>query len=341
MAVVTVLAVGFVSAALPGSALADPTVAIVPPSGATWRSDCPNGAPGPCNRTTDPRPVFGIEANGVDPGDQLQCWFDYADPGPCGPPLPSCTAQLCASAQPSTPLSADSGHSVSARLVDSNGNVVVGASTNPEVDLAIAEPPTISFGRGFGTLWQPMFSYEGGGDVGQAECSLTAFGSEPSWGECQGSADQGEATVGLPHRREDYTFRMRAIDDFGRVAYPERPMVDFDPIPCASRAPGVSIATVISRGLPIRSSCSFVPGMYVSLFVFPYHGHGQKPLAVKVVKGPASGRWTTSFRLRPQADAASFMRRFRSLRTVLFSDPADHCPGAPCTYSRRRLTLRG
>jgi hypothetical protein len=80
--------------------------------------------------------------------------------------------------------------------------------------------------------------------------------------------------------------------------------------------------------------------MFVSLFVFPYHGSGQKPLAVKLVRGPASRRWSTSLRLRPSSGAAAYMRQFSSLPVVLFSDPAGHCPWTACTFSEQRLTLR-
>src|SRR3954452_22843391 len=66
------------------------------------------GAVGHYHRTANRQPVFDVEVNGVDEsnGATLQCAVDSVfKSGPCGPPAPGCTAEICATYQPPKPLS--------------------------------------------------------------------------------------------------------------------------------------------------------------------------------------------------------------------------------------------
>jgi hypothetical protein len=231
--------------AMPGSAAADPTITILPPAGAhVDKSD----SPPPYFRTANPRPTLGIEA---DAGSQLRCIFDQkpgisVDWGPCGPPLPGCSAAVCASYRPPSPLrgrDAAAMHHLDVQLVDSGGDELARAFQEFTADFT---PPAVSVTDSTDPLnpFRPIFSFEvfddEYGDPALAEdytdCSLTRLGAPAAWHRCPTSTNpftkkpghEGVIRFRVARRHIDYRFQVRGTDDLGRSTTKG---VDFNPVP--------------------------------------------------------------------------------------------------------------
>ncbi len=330
----TILALVMALAA-PARALAEPTVRIVPPP-----------TVGEAMLTGDPRPTLGIEASEAEfEGVQIQCSIDDAQPGPCGPPLAGCTAALCASFRPASPL-ADGTHDFVAGWYASNGGLLLWGSFLFTVD---ATPPKVRLGSPGGSPWEPSFlaSVETAAAVPisvHLECSLTPLGGTPAWSSCKENRS-AELIPGqrLPRVRRDYSFWFRATDQLGHSSQAAR--VDFNPLPCAVRARAVSIGALLSRGLPVHINCSFSHHDAANVyFVYrdgsPVETEENPVLGFKVFRGKGA-HWSSSARLPVQRGLRAAIAHYRRLPIRIYAVPsASYSADQYGQFGEALLTLR-
>ncbi len=258
------------SLTLPAVASAEPAIKIVTPGTGSWiRSPVES-------ITSQSRPLIGVEATGVQPGDRLGCAIDtFPDsmtgpPDACGHGLAGCTATLCGSFQPALPLSADpgEGHTFQAFLVDAGGNVLDSEYFEFAVD---PTPPDTAFNHvsanpGGTDPFRPAFSWNVQDQSltqssDRSQCSVVPAGKSPRWQRCKTNIS-GIWRAKLPHKRRHYRFEVRALDQFGRSD--STPVVrDFNPVPCTVKARPVTLGRLLYRGLPVTVRCRFAAALNV------------------------------------------------------------------------------
>ncbi|HJS93525.1 MAG TPA: hypothetical protein VJ741_04620 [Solirubrobacteraceae bacterium] len=339
-----VLALAWVLLALPSNASADcsdtpsgpgcATVTIAPPPmGGTLQGTPPRFVYGQV--TADPQPTFGVQVSGWQPGDTLQCGIGTeADLGTCGPPLPGCAAEVCASYQPPAPLSGtgeQSVHDFIAEVRDAEGFYAGSAEFDFAVD---ATPPDTVLDAGPGdSVWHPDFDVNWrddspyGTDV--VQCSLVPYGRAPSWQPCPG--DDAGWSRAIPHKRADYQFQARAVDVLGRPD-PSPAAVDFNPIPCQIRARRVSIGQLVRTGLPVSLDCHFADA--VSVFVNSAPCGVYSCVGVRHFTGSTSRIWKVRARFRVQRRYVRALKAGRQVRIDVVVEPNAY--GEP---SVEKLTL--
>lgn len=342
-----VLSLTGVALALPSTASADCTdnptapgcaaVTIVsPPMGGTPQGGSPRYVFGQV--TADPQPTFGVEVNAWQAGDTLECGIGTeADLGACGPPLPGCAAQVCASYRPPAPLSGtgeQSVHDFLAEVRDAGGFYAGSAEFDFAVD--VTPPDTvIDDGPGespwhpsFGVRWQDDSAYES--DI--LQCSLVPLGLAPRWQSCP-EEDRGTWSRAIAHRRADYQFRARAIDLLGRPD-PSPATVDFNPVPCQIRARSVSIAKLVRSGLPVALECHYAREVSVVVDGAPCGIYSC--VGVRHFTGSTSRIWKVSKRLRVQRRYVRAVRAGHKLRFDVVVEPDGYGEASVQT-----LTLHG
>lgn len=334
--------------ALPGLA-AGATIAIAPPAGAhVDQAD----APPQYFRTAVTQPTLGIQA---DAGGQLQCSLDRLPDvwGPCGPPLPGCTATLCASFTPPSPLLGTAGqsmHVLDVQLLDGGGHRVAAGGQSFTVDTT---PPATTARMTSNDPLRPSFSYDVSDDeygdprlaTDTADCSLARLGAPPAWRGC--GSTQGEIGYRVPRRHADWRFQVRGTDDFGRSTVAT---VDFDPVPCALRAGRPrTLGGAIRSGIPLRLDCSYAPVVDVLLlplavnghrFATPQHALGNRPVIGELTHRSRSARFVLRTRLRLFRDAAAQTRAFRSVTFMVAVCPGGGCEALTPDMSWAQFTVR-
>jgi hypothetical protein len=317
------------------AALGDVTVTFRPPAGAHVLV---SGFSPYEFRTTDPQPTIGIEAS---EGSQLLCTLqDFSDAtpatAPCGPPLPGCTAPLCGSFRPSTPLAGKPAgeYDLHVEVLDSGGNQLGNpADQGFSVDLT---PPAVTLDPPIATTpLRPAFSFEVQDDAttdafieDTVSCSFDRLRAPVVWSSC---ASPTSAVDRVPARHIDYQFGVRGVDDFGRTTYAYR---EYDPVPCALtvRPPG-RLSTVAAAGVPLRVRCSYVRSVDVGLWPMAVNGHVYSRTPARTVKiRPLLGairmhghgsHWSKSYQLRMYPQFAAQARRLRSTRFLVTACPTE------------------
>jgi hypothetical protein len=311
---VRVLAGALATASLAAGLLGAQAVASAGVSGPSIHVTSP-GAVSQYHRTASRQPVFDIEASG---GATLQCAIDSIFKlGPCGPPAPGCTAQLCATYKPPAPLSiggfAQGRHSLQVALLDGGGDTVASAEYDFEIDTT---PPGTQLSSPDPPVFRPIFTFAGKEDGVTADhfqCSLTSLRAAAAWYPCKADVNgtQIPKRLALKHKRRDYRFEVRAIDDLGRPD-PTPAVTDFNPVPCTVRARSVSLGRLVASGLPVRVHCSFEHQVNVH-FAFRNSTVFDNPsLGQKVFRG-TKGRWTASGRVPVAHFAVSFVKHRKAL----------------------------
>ena len=352
---------------LPAGAVAARRITFVAPAGARAYPDKdPEGPVGfteapDAFRTTQVRPVIGIEANA---GTRLQCHPDSVFvTKPCGPRLPGCNAAVCASYRPSSPLAPDStsgprGHFLAVDLVDSNGNTLDSEWLNLDVDTTapvtrlgrIGIPSTLS------NPFRPTFTFEvgddngvGGSAVDHADCSWTRTGRHPVWAACRLKNGGGSfSPPRLAHRHRLYVLGVRGTDDFGRSTTAS---ASYDPVPCALalRRPA-NLSMLLSSGIQMRVSCDTLHRAEVGLYAYALNGRRYASPRGAVSELPLLGlvsirsrplRFTVRRRLRLYGAARREFRQARSLSVVFAAGAPDNIEAgiADDTLSYATLTL--
>ncbi len=167
--------------------------------------------------------------------------------------------------------------------------------------------------------WRPHFKVgieeDGYGAADHAECSLTPLHAAPSWDRCKpfaaGATYGGTYSAQLPHKRRDYSFKARAVDDLGRRD-PTPGAIDFNPVPCAARARKVSLGKLRSRGLPVRVRCAFSRVAHVRFAYDDSTLFENTPLGSENFTGKGD-HWTARGRVRLTHGAARFVGHRRRL----------------------------
>jgi hypothetical protein len=316
-------------------AAADPSVTITPPSGPDVHS-LPNDL-----RTTDRQPTFAIA--GTD-GSTLSCNFDNQSSGgqftfgPCGPPPPNCSGSVCANFRPSAPLAAGY-HSLAVELDGPDGSAQ--ANVSLWVDLS---PPGTSAEGPVGAALRPSFSFSITEDdqfsrSDSVQCSLTRLNAPAAWSTCASNlrgGDGGTFRRKLPDRHADYRFEARGVDDFGR-ADPTPTTIDFDPVPCAVRARSVSIGQLISSGIPVTLSCSYLHKVQLDFFLLAKNGR-RTSIGVATNSRPNLGyqqitsrrlHYTVHRTLRMFAEWDPYFRMYRSAVLVVRAEDPEEEVGLP------------
>jgi hypothetical protein len=333
------------SVALPASATAAGITFIAPPGAQTY----PDQSEGPVGyteapvafRTTDTRPTIAIQAEG-DGGVQLQCHFDDVHvTQTCGGPGPGC-APICGSFQPAAPLGPDSdqftrGHFLAVDLVDADGNPIVSAWVNIDVDTT---PPVIQLRSGGGVLitsdsgltpLRPTFTFQVsdsnsvGTNVDAVTCAWGLAATTPAFRPCGSSSGSSTFTTPrLPARHVLYRLQVRAIDDFGR---PSTASGVYDPVACALsiRRPA-TLAGLLSSGIPTRLRCDATRHAAVAVYAFMVNGDRSTSPRGAAANNPILGQYglssktntfTVSRRLRLFGAARTALRHARSLGLVV------------------------
>jgi hypothetical protein len=304
-------------------ALADPSVTISPPSGPAVHPSLADF------RTTETQPTLAIV--GTD-GSQLTCNLDNAESGgeptyvPCGPSPSTCSGSVCANFQPATPL-ANGVHQLVAQLDGGAAQAFVQFT----VDLT---PPQTLIDQQSGTVLRPVFSFFIHEDdqfdrSDSAQCSLTRLGAPTAWRTCASNLGGGfgasfRSPAELPARHVDYRFQVRAVDDFGR-ADPTPAATEFDPVPCAVTARSISIARLISTGIPVTLNCSYAHKIILDFFFLGANGR-RVPIGTATNNYPNLGyqrvgirktHFTAHTTLRMFADNDPYFRTYRSAALVV------------------------
>jgi hypothetical protein len=339
-----------VALVVPISALAA-SVTFVAPSGAhVYPDQSPEGPVGYTEaptaiRTTDERPVIGIEAVG---GTQLVCHFDSVWVNePCGGPEPGCSAAVCSSYQPAAPLTPDSspmfsGHFLAVDLLDAGGNTV--ASTWVNLDVDTAAPVThIDNTRGVLSVssilrpLRPDFTFsvtdgnDVGGDVDRIECSWTPQGVPAAWYACASGTGRTTARPrALPARHRLYLVQVRATDDFGRSTVAS---ARYDPVPCAITVQRpLRLTGLLRSGIPLTVRCDAIDRAAVGVYSFGFNGRrtgsprgavSGSPLLGKLALGPHDLNSRVRRRLRFYAGARRDFRQVRSIDLVIVAGDPD------------------
>ena len=352
---------------LPGAAAAASDITFVAPAGAhAYPDQTPEGPVGYTEapdafRTTQVQPVIGIEA---DAGAQLQCHPDsLLVTQPCGPPLPGCSAAVCGSFQPASPLTPDStsgpgGFFLAVDLMDSSGDTLDSQWLNVDVDTTA--PATRLDGIGvpstFANPLRPTFTFEvsdsnavGGNAVDHADCSWTPAGRSPVWAACPLSNGGGSFRPSpLADRHQLYVLGIRGTDDFGRSTVASG---EYDPVPCAlaiGRRP--SLSGLLSSGIRMRVSCDTLRQAEVGVYAYALNGRryasprgavSELPMLGRLSLRSPTTRLTVQRFLRLSASARRAFRKARSLSVVFAAGAADNIEAgiADDTLSYLTLTL--
>jgi hypothetical protein len=335
------------------AAAAGPTITVMPPPGAHVDT---TDVPPQYFRTADTQPTLGIEA---DAGSQFRCDLDNSpDWGPCGPPLPGCTATVCASYRPASPLTgvkAESEHMVGIELFDASGHQLASTLQPFTVDTT---PPTISLGIAPGSpTLRPRFDVGLGDDeygdprlaTDSADCSLTPVGAPPVWRSCVApNADGGSFSEQLPHRHIDYRAQVRATDDVGHTA---TKYLDFDPVPCGMRAgKPANLGRVISSGFAVRLQCSFT--RIANLLIYPISVNGRRfasspgaavanrPLIGSMTVRGHQPHWSFRGHVHLFRDTAAETKRFTSVKFLVLACPSSDCESLDPSWDYTQFTIR-
>jgi hypothetical protein len=359
-----------IALALPLTASAAVSVTFVAPSGAhVYADQAPDGPVGfteapTAIRTTDPRPLIGIEADG---GTQLQCHFDSVFvTEPCGAPEPGCNAALCGSYQPASPLTPDSspmfsGHFLAVDVLDADGNPVTSVWLNLDVDTAapithLDSVRGVLFVSDPNTPLRPPFTFsvrdgnDVGGDVDRIECSWQPAGTPPAWYVCASRTGTTNARApALPARHRLYLVQVRARDDFGRST---ASAAQYDPVPCAITVHRpINLAQLFASGIPLTVDCDAISRAAVGVYSFGFNGRRTDSPRGAVSNSPLLGQLSLGLhdpksdvrrRLRLFSGARRDFRPVRSLDLVIVAgDPDAVSAGiADDSLSYRVLTLR-
>jgi hypothetical protein len=267
------------------AARADVTVTFVAPAGAHVVS-----ADGTF-RTTDRQPVIGIEVNGATQSGQLGCELDFDPIVPCGPALPGCQAQSCASFQPPAPV--DKGiHNLLVQVPDDSdphGVTFEVDTTPPVVGITNAAHGLLFADQAGGSPFRPPIQWSFSED-GHAytppppDCSAVPARTAPNWHRCA----RAERFGPLPHRHREYVVGVRATDDFGRT---DAVSALYDPVPCtlSARRPR-NLAALSASGIRVRGSCDATRAAWVEAFLFAIDGHRTYTPRGAVSEAPPIGR---------------------------------------------------
>lgn len=354
---------------VPISALAASVAFVAPPGAHVYADQAADGPVGYTEapmaiRTTDQRPVIGIEAAG---GTQLVCHFDSVFVNePCGGPETGCGAAVCASYQPASPLTPDSsptfsGHFLAVDLLDAGGDTVASAWVNLDVDTAA---PVTHLDSTHGVLFvsdaltplRPTFTFsvsdgnDVGGDVDRIDCSWTRLGTPAAWYACASRTGTSTARPRtLPARHRLYLVQVRATDDFGRATVTS---AQYDPVPCAVTVHRpLNLAGLLGSGIPLTVRCDAITRAAVGVYSFGFNGRrtssprgavsgspllGQLTLGPRALKSPVRGR------LRFYPGARRDFRHVRSIDLVIVAgDPDKVTAGlADASLSYQLLNVR-
>jgi hypothetical protein len=347
-----------IAAAAPGITFVAPAGALAypdqDPEGPVGYDEAPNAL-----RTTQLQPVIGIEA---DSGTQLECHPNSIQTTqPCGPPLPGCAAAVCASYQPSAPLTPDSsplstGNFLAVDLLDASGDTL--ASEWLKLDVDTTAPVTNLDDAGTNQVdnpFRPTFTFlvtdsnYVGGVIDHAECAWTSAAQTPSWSACRLTNGAGSFSPGvLPHRHRLYTLSVRGVDDFGRYTTASS---SYDPVPCALsvRRPA-RLSSMLSSGIRVRVSCDTLSHAEVGVYAYALNGKRYASPRGAVSEFPQLGAlnihsratvFTVNRRLTLYGAARRSFRSARSLSVVLAAGNADVIDAgiADDTLSYQTLTL--
>jgi hypothetical protein len=331
---------------LPGAARAASDITFVAPAGAhAYPDQTPQGPVGYTEapdafRTTQVQPVIGIEA---DAGTQLECHADSVFvTQPCGPALPGCSAAVCASYRPSSPLSPDSasepgGLFLAVDLLDAGGDTLDSQWLNVDVDTTAPTTVLDSIGR-FSNPFRPTFTFEvrdgnavGGAAVDHADCSWTLAGRGSVWEACPLRFGDGSfSPPPLAHRHHLYVFDVRGTDDFGRSTVASG---EYDPVPCvlAIRRPA-NLSGFLTAGIRVRVSCDTLRQAEVGVYAYALNGRRYASPRGAVSGLPQLGRlslrsatpgFTVRRLLRLSGAARRAFRKARSLSVVFAAGAPD------------------
>lgn len=349
---------------LPGAAAAASDITFVAPAGAhAYPDQTPEGPVGYTEapdafRTTEVQPVIGIEANA---GAQLECHPDSVFvTQPCGPALPGCSAAVCASYRPPSPLSPDStsepgGFFLAVDLLDSSADTLDSQWLNLDVDTTAPTTVLDSVGR-FSNPFRPTFTFEvsdsntvGGHAVDHADCSWTPAGRGPVWAACPLRFGDGSFSPSpLPDRHQLYVFDVRGTDDFGRSTVASG---EYDPVPCALaiRRPS-KLSVLLFSGVRMRVSCDTLRQAEVGVYAYALNGRRYASPRGAVSELPQLGRlslhsatpgFTVRRLLRLSGRARRAFRKAQSLSVVFAAGSPDTINAgiADDSLSYRTLTL--
>ncbi len=349
---------------VPAAAAAAPDITFVAPAGAhAYPDQTPEGPEGYTEaadafRTTEVQPLIGIEA---DAGAQLKCHADSVfSTQPCGPALPGCSAAVCASYRPASPLSPDStpgfgGLFLAVDLIDSSGATLDSQWLKLDVDTTAPTTVLDSIG-GFSNPFRPSFTFEvrdgntvGGEAVDHADCSWTPAGHGPVWAACPLRFGDGSFhPPPLAHGHHLYVVAVRGTDDFGRSTVASG---EYDPVPCALaiRRPA-KLSGLLSAGVRVRVSCDTIRQAEVGVYAYALNGRRYASPRGAVSELPQLGRlslhgatpgFTVQRTLRLSGRARRAFRKARSLSVVFAAGSPDTIQAgiADDTLSYRTLTL--
>jgi hypothetical protein len=355
------------SVAGPASASAAGITFVAPP-GARAYADQSEGPAGYTEalafRTTDTRPVIGIQADG---GTALQCHFDNVFvTQTCGGPGPGCAA-VCGSFQPPSPLGPDSAqftraHFLAVDLVDADGNSLASMWVNIDVDTT---PPVVKVDSAGGVLSnaqtgttpvRPSFGFEVtdsnsvGTNVDTVACAWGLASTSPAFSPCRLSNGSGTFSPGrLPARHRLYRLQVRGTDDFGRST---TAVGVYDPVPCAlSILRPARIASLLQSGIPTTLSCDTTKHVAVAVYAFMVNGDRSTSPRGAVSDNPILGEYrissgTQTFRasrrLRLSGAARSALRGAHSIGLVVAAGAPDNIEAgiADDSVSYQSFTLR-
>jgi hypothetical protein len=353
--------------ALPGGASAASDITFVAPAGAlAYPDQTPEGPAGYTEapdafRTTQVQPVIGIQA---DAGTQLECHADSVfDTQTCGPGLPGCTAAVCASYQPASPLAADStpgfgGLFLAVDLLDADGDTIDSQWLKLDVDTTAPDTvlDTIDGPSRFQNPFRPTFTFEvndentvGGHAIDHADCSWTTARQNPAWAACPLKFGDGSyRPAPLAHRHHLYAFAVRGTDDFGRSTIASG---EYDPVPCTLTVqPPRTLSALLSAGVRMQVSCDTLPSAEVGVYAYALNGRRYATPRGAVAELPMLGRvslksttpaFTAKRLMRLSTQARHAFRNARSLSLVFAAgEPDDLQAGiANDTLSYTTLTL--
>jgi hypothetical protein len=297
-------------------------------------------------RTTSTQPTIGIQADG---GAAIRCGLDVlpSEAGPCGPPLPGCTAALCASYRPSSPLAGRpaSAHDLAVTVVDSSNQIVAESDQGFTVD---GTPPAVRFDNvDRDNPLRPVFGFRVLDDQPSAgfitvtdsfTCALVPVHANPAFGRCPAPPSDNEvsARYRVPRRHRDYRFWVKAVDDFGRTTTAHR---DYDPVPCALKVSLPHRLRSVAAGILVRVDCSYVGTVDLGLWPMAVNGRtfarspaqtvSGRPLLGAVRLRGKSTHWTARRRLMMTRSFASQTLGFHSVRFLLTACPASQLN--PCS----------
>ncbi|HEY3725539.1 MAG TPA: hypothetical protein VGL51_00095 [Solirubrobacteraceae bacterium] len=328
------------AAATAPSAWAEDSVAVTPTGAGALSSG------GTYFRTADAQPTFSIQApEGVSATCTVSPWDGVGTASPCGPPLPGCAAPFCASFRPGAPVGG--AYQLTVQVYDSFGTELGIGGLVFAVDTT-APNTSAQFASEVGDL-RPTFQVSAIDDdplnanVDSLQCSLEQLGAPPSWYPCAPALDGTlQAPHAVPRRHIDWQMQARAVDDLGRVD-PTPASAYFDPVPCLVKARGVSIARLISSGVPIKLTCSYFRHVAVDMYSLGANGHRVSvkyalshriPLGFQAVTGHQA-RFTVSKRLRLYKHYDRYYRSYRFAYIVVHVfDPEDLAPVAGTSVIR-------